>query len=146
MGLFEFLESSFFSSLYILDVGGLYVLLTVSFASQKLCSFMRSHLSILDLTAQAIAVLFRNFPPVPIRRKKTKVWILRSFLEGETKYPWEELQEQHEEQRLKERSSRDFPMWRSIPYTSPNPNIIVDTKCLLTGTSYSCLLSGSASA
>ena len=27
---------------------------------------MRSHLSILDLTAQAIAVLFRNFPPVPI--------------------------------------------------------------------------------
>jgi hypothetical protein len=26
----------------------------------------RSHLSILDLTAQAIAVLFRNFFPVPI--------------------------------------------------------------------------------
>jgi hypothetical protein len=26
---------------------------------------MRSHLSILDLTAQAIAVLFRNFSPVP---------------------------------------------------------------------------------
>jgi hypothetical protein len=24
---------------------------------------MRSHLSILDLTTQAIAVLFRNFPP-----------------------------------------------------------------------------------
>jgi hypothetical protein len=32
----------------------------VSFALQKLCSFMRSHLSILDLTAQAIAVLFRH--------------------------------------------------------------------------------------
>ena len=43
------------------SVGGLFVLLTVSFASQKLCSFMRSHLSILDLTAQAIAVLFRKF-------------------------------------------------------------------------------------
>ena len=27
---------------------------------------MRSHLSILDLSAQAIAVLFRNFSPVPI--------------------------------------------------------------------------------
>jgi hypothetical protein len=27
---------------------------------------MRSHLSILDLTVQAIAVLFRNFSPVPI--------------------------------------------------------------------------------
>jgi hypothetical protein len=38
----------------------------VSFALQKFCNFMRSHLSILDLTAQAIAVLFRNFPLVPI--------------------------------------------------------------------------------
>jgi hypothetical protein len=38
----------------------------VSFALQNLCNFMRSHLSILDLTAQAIAVLFRNFPPIPI--------------------------------------------------------------------------------
>ena len=70
------------SSLYILDinllpylglvkilsqsVGGLFVLLTVSFAQQLLCNFMRYHLSTLDLTAQAIAVLFRNFPPVPI--------------------------------------------------------------------------------
>ena len=70
------------SSLYILDiiplsdlglvkilsqsVGGLFVSLTVSFALQKLCNFMRSHLSILHLTAKAIAVLFRNFPPVPI--------------------------------------------------------------------------------
>ena len=48
------------------SVGGLFVLLTVSFALQKLCNFMRSHLSILDLTAQAIAALFRNFSPVPI--------------------------------------------------------------------------------
>ncbi len=30
------------------SVGGLFVLLTVSFALQKLCNFMRSHLSILD--------------------------------------------------------------------------------------------------
>jgi hypothetical protein len=82
MGLFEFLEFSFLSSLYILDisplsniglikilsqsVGGLFVLLTVSFALQKLCNFMLSNLSILDLRAQAIAVLFSNFSPVPI--------------------------------------------------------------------------------
>ena len=81
MGLFDFQESTFFSSLYILDisllsdlglvkilsqfVGGLFILLTV-FALQKLCNFMRSHLSILDLTAQAIVVLFRNFFPVPV--------------------------------------------------------------------------------
>ena len=82
MGLFEFLESSFLSSLYILDisplsdvglvkilshsVGGLFVLLRVSFALQKLCNFLSSNLSIINLIAQAIAVLFRNFSPVPI--------------------------------------------------------------------------------
>jgi hypothetical protein len=82
MGLFQFLGSSFLSSLYILDtsplsdlrlvnilsqsVGDLFVLLIVSFALQKLCKIMSSHLSILDLTAQSIAVLFRYFSPVPI--------------------------------------------------------------------------------
>jgi hypothetical protein len=45
------------------SVGVLFVLFTLSFALPKLCSFMRSHLSILDLTAHAIAVLFRNFFP-----------------------------------------------------------------------------------
>jgi hypothetical protein len=39
---------------------------TVCFALQKLCNFMRSHLSILYLTAQAIGVLFMNFSPLPI--------------------------------------------------------------------------------
>jgi hypothetical protein len=47
------------------SVGCHFVLLTVSFALQKLCNFMRSHLSILDLLAQAIVVLFRKFSPVP---------------------------------------------------------------------------------
>jgi hypothetical protein len=70
MGLFDFLEFTFLSSLYILDIsplsdlglvtilsqsiGGLFVLLTVSFALQKFCNFMRSHLLTLDHTAQAI--------------------------------------------------------------------------------------------
>jgi hypothetical protein len=85
MGLFDFLESTFLSSLYILDinplsdlgfikilsqsVGGLFVLFTVSFALQELCNFMRSHLSILDLAAQAIALLFRNFSLLPISKR-----------------------------------------------------------------------------
>jgi hypothetical protein len=67
IGLFGSLKSNFLSSLYILDisplldvglvkifsksVGCCFVLLTVSFALQKLCNFMRSLLSILDLTA-----------------------------------------------------------------------------------------------
>ena len=67
IGLFGSLESNFLSSLYILDisplsdlgfvknfsqsVGCCFVLLTVSIALQKLCNFMRSHLSILDLRA-----------------------------------------------------------------------------------------------
>ena len=60
IGLFSFLKSKFLISSYILDisplsdlglvkifsqsVGGLFVLLSVSFALQKLCNFMRSHL------------------------------------------------------------------------------------------------------
>jgi hypothetical protein len=82
IGLFGFLESNFLRSLYILDVSPLsdlglakiisqsvdclFVLLTVSFALQKLCNFMRSHLSIPVHTVLAIAVLFRNLSPVPI--------------------------------------------------------------------------------
>jgi hypothetical protein len=85
IGLFDYLESSFLSYLYILDIiplsdlglvnilseslGGLFDLLSVSFALQKLYNFMRSHLWILDLTAQAIAVLFRNCSLVPISLK-----------------------------------------------------------------------------
>jgi hypothetical protein len=90
MGLFKFLEFSFLSSLYILDisplsssglvkilsqlVGGLFVLLPVSFALQKLYNFMRSHSLILDLTAQAIAVVFRNFYPVPISSRLSPIF------------------------------------------------------------------------
>jgi hypothetical protein len=46
---------------------------------QKLCNFMRSYLSILDLTAQAIAVLFRNFSPVPISLRVLPTFSSLSF-------------------------------------------------------------------
>jgi hypothetical protein len=49
------------------------------------------------------------------KKEETKVWILQSSLEGGTKYPWEEIQRQSVEQRLKERPSRDSPTWGSIP-------------------------------
>jgi hypothetical protein len=42
------------------------VLLTVCIALQKLSSFMRSHLSILDHRAWAIGILFRKFPHLPM--------------------------------------------------------------------------------
>ena len=80
IGLFGSLESNFLSSLYILDIssllaGGLvkisfqsvgchFVLLAVSFALQKLCNFMRSHLLIVDLRTQDIGVLFRKISPM----------------------------------------------------------------------------------
>ena len=83
--LFGSLVSNFLSSLYILDicplsdvwlvkifsqfVGCRFVLLTVSFALQKLCNFMRYHLSILHLTVLAIGVLFRKFSPVPMHSR-----------------------------------------------------------------------------
>jgi hypothetical protein len=73
IGLFGSIESIFLNSLFILgisplsdvglvkifsqSVGCCFVLLTVSFALQKLCNFMRSHLFILHLRAWAIGVL-----------------------------------------------------------------------------------------
>jgi hypothetical protein len=82
IGLFGFLVVSFLSSLYILDissvshvglvkifaqsVGCLFVLLTMSFALQKLSNLMRFYLSILDLRALGIVVLFRKCGPVPM--------------------------------------------------------------------------------
>ncbi|XP_060229617.1 uncharacterized protein LOC132649570 isoform X2 [Meriones unguiculatus] len=81
-GLLGLLLFSFFSCLYILDmshlsdkglvkilsqsVGGSFVLMTVSFALQKLFSFMKSHLLIVALRACAVGVLFRKFSPVPM--------------------------------------------------------------------------------
>jgi hypothetical protein len=46
-----------------------------------------------------------------LKKKKYKVWILQYFLEGGTKYPWEEIQRQSMELRLKERLSRDCLSW-----------------------------------
>jgi hypothetical protein len=67
IGLFGSLESNFLSSLYLLDISPqldvrlvkiffqsvdcCFVLLTVSFALEKFCNFMRSHLLIVDLRA-----------------------------------------------------------------------------------------------
>jgi hypothetical protein len=53
--------------------------LKVSFALQKLCNFMRSHLLILDHTAQAITVLFRNYSPVPIFSRLSLTFFSISF-------------------------------------------------------------------
>jgi hypothetical protein len=90
IGLFGFLESNFWSSLYILDLGlvkifsqsfgGLYVLLTVFFALPKFCNFMRSHLSMLDLKTQASCVLFRSFSPVPISSRLFPTFSSVSFI------------------------------------------------------------------
>jgi hypothetical protein len=77
MVLLHFLESSFLSSLYILEISplsdlGLGKILSQSvgalfvFCLSEALQFYESNLLILNLTAQAIAVLFRNFSPVPI--------------------------------------------------------------------------------
>jgi hypothetical protein len=78
--LFCFLESNFLISLSISDISPLlyvglvkifshfvgchFVLLTVSFVLQKLFTFMRTHLSIVDLSSSAISVLFMKISPV----------------------------------------------------------------------------------
>jgi len=57
--------------------------------------------------------------------RKTKVWMLLSFLEGETKYSQEEIQRQSVEQGLKERPSRGFHTWGSIPYIVTKPQSLL---------------------
>ena len=74
--------TNFLSSLYILEirplsnvglvkifshsVGCCFVLLTVSFALQKLFSFRRSHLLIVSLSVCAAGIIFRKWSPVPM--------------------------------------------------------------------------------
>ena len=74
--------TNFLSSLYILEisplsdvglvkifshsVGFCFVLLTMSFALQKLYSFRMSHLLIVSLSVCAAGVIFRKWPPVPM--------------------------------------------------------------------------------
>ena len=48
------------------SVGCCFVLLTVSFALQKLLSFRRSHLLIVSLSVCAAGVIFRKWSPVPM--------------------------------------------------------------------------------
>ena len=55
------------------------------------------------------------------RKRKTKVCMLQSFLEGGTKYSQEEIQRQSVKESLKERPSRDCPTSGSIPYTDTKP-------------------------
>jgi hypothetical protein len=52
-------------------------------------------------------------------------------LEGGSKYPWEEIQTQSVEQKLKERQFSDFPTWGSSHIQLPNPDTIVDAKKVL---------------
>ena len=75
--------SSFLSSLYVFEIspqsdvglvkmlshsGGChFVLLTISFALQKLFSFRRSRLLIISLSVCAAEVIFRKQSPVPMR-------------------------------------------------------------------------------
>jgi hypothetical protein len=131
------------------SVGGLFVLLTVSFALQKCFNCMRSHLSIVDLRAQVICVLFRKFPPVPICSRffptfssirfisgtqwRSLIHLELSFVQGEWNHLpisknliqncscQKEMQGQRMEQRLKERPSRDCPTWGYIPSADTKP-------------------------
>jgi len=56
------------------------------------------------------------------KRRKIKLWMLQSFIEGETKYSLEEIEGQRVEQGLKEMASRDCPTWGSIPYAATKPS------------------------
>ena len=57
------------------SVGCHFVLLTLSFALQKLLSFRRSHLLTVSLSACAAGVIFRKWFPMPMRSKYTSHYI-----------------------------------------------------------------------
>ena len=95
IGSFDSLESNFCSFLYMLDispiadvklvkilsqyVGSHFVSLIVSLSLKKLCNIIKSRLSIFDLRAQAIGVLFRKFSPVPMCSKVFPTFSSNSF-------------------------------------------------------------------
>ena len=74
------------------------------------------------ILAQKLRIPKIQFPHhMKSRRRKTKVWVLQSFLEGGTKYSREQIWRQSVEQILKERPSRDCATWGSIPYSVIKP-------------------------
>jgi hypothetical protein len=52
-----------------------------------------------------------------LKKKKDQCVDILVFLEGESKYPGEEIQRQSVEQRQKKRPRKDCLTWTSIPYT-----------------------------
>jgi hypothetical protein len=56
-----------------------------------------------------------------LKKKEDHSVDFMSFLEGGSKYPWEEIQRQSLEQKLKERSSSDCPIWGSVQYIVTKP-------------------------
>jgi hypothetical protein len=74
---------------------------------------------------------------------KTKVWVLWSFLEVETKFSWKKIETNCEAETIQRLPHQGVPSHTQ----TANPDTDVDAKkCLLTGASYSCLLRGSATA
>jgi hypothetical protein len=53
--------------------------MTVSFALQKLLSFMRSHLSIFGLRTRAIGILLRKLSSVPMSSRLSPLSVLLDF-------------------------------------------------------------------
>ena len=62
------------------------------------------------------------------------MWILLSFLEGGSKYPWEEIQRQSVERNLRKGHLVTVPPGDTPHIQLPNPDTILDVnKSLLTG-------------
>ena len=59
------------------------------------------------------------------RRRKTKVWVLQSFLQGGANYSQEQIRRQSVEQKLKESPSRDCVTWGFITYTVTKKQILL---------------------
>jgi hypothetical protein len=56
-----------------------------------------------------------------LKKKEDQSVDILSFSERGSKYPWEEIWRQSVEQKRKEKPSRDYPTWGSMPYIVTKP-------------------------
>ena len=59
-----------------------------------------------------------------LKKKEVQSMDISILLRRGSKYPWEEIQRQSVEQRLKERPPRDCPTWVSIPYSHQTQTLL----------------------
>jgi hypothetical protein len=81
--------------------------------------YVLTHKWILSQKLRILKIQFTDH--VKLKKKEDQSVYTSVLLKRGSKSPWEDMQRQSVEQRLKERPFRDCPTWGSIPYTVTKP-------------------------